>query len=520
MRRHVFPIIFTILFIVILIFQYTENYKFRINPPSEEWSKEVLIGNVDGAVKTYPKMLNYMDGGYVIAYQNGTNINVRTIDKLGKKINETVIPLKEEFIRNLNLLSDGEYNYVNWITSDNGIKTIHNIKMDKNLALIDENQESGINESVQLGEETLILTFEDKIVLRDIKSNTNTVKNVNNPELVAGVNTNKGYLVTYYEDGRYFKYFFIKDGVVSESSLAATLSPDAKGGYFDRVSLGSDNKYAYIMVESKTAEDRYGTIKCISFALDGNEKKIDDLRIGTIRNFFGAISISSGDEARFIVSGTRKYERKGTQDDIIDFTIKNREIIKYTFATRTNEPSMYPAANDDSIVFFDYLETNKYDIYMASMNQEYKDIYNLPRDIERNRALVDTMMGFVYSILYIFLVGLKWIIAGLTSISIVSFIAHEVREKYKKILFVISYLILAAVKTSTIYGLLGEYKFPTLISSPTFAIVSCLFISLLCLIHGYIKYSRNLDALPLRSFVYVMFIDTVLTQMIFIPYIY
>jgi hypothetical protein len=134
---------------------------------------------------------------------------------------------------------------------------------------------------------------------------------------------------------------------------------------------------------------------------------MEDLKIGPFRSTFGSVAISSGDEARFIASATRYYERKDSQEDIIDFTIKNGEVIKYTFASRTNEPSMYPTAVDNVLIFFNYIDTDKYDIYMTSMDKEFKNINNVPRNNEMNRALTDTLVGFIYSIIFIFVFSIS-----------------------------------------------------------------------------------------------------------------
>ncbi|MDF2674574.1 MAG: hypothetical protein K0R09_2842, partial [Clostridiales bacterium] len=464
MKKHVFSIAFIIMFVGILVFQYNESYKFRIEPPSEEWSKEVLIGSVDEGIKTYPKILDFSDGSNLIVYQNGENLKAEVIDKLGKKKNELVIPVGDKFIKSLNLISDGDNTNISWITSKHSIKTMYNIKVDGNLKIIEQNQETDVQEATQAGEDILVLTYKDKIVLRDISNNISTVKKVTSPALVSAVNTNQGYLITYHENGRNFKYFFIKDGVTSDISLAAALAPDSKGGYFDRASLGSDNKYAYLMVEAKTAADRFGIIKCITFSLDGKEKSMEDLKIGPFRRNFGAVAISSGDEARFIASSTRYYERKDSQEDIIDFTIKNGEVVKYSFASRTKEPSMYPAMSNDIIIFFSYLDTDKYDIYMTSTDDEFKNVYNVTRNIEKSRALTDTSVGFIYSVIYVFLFGLQWILAGLTTISGFTYFAHAMNIKVKSILYILCYFVLAAVKVATVYSKAAEL--PEILNAP------------------------------------------------------
>jgi hypothetical protein len=50
MKRHIYAGILGVIFIIIAAFQFHTSYQFRIEPPSKDWSKEVLVS--EGKVKT------------------------------------------------------------------------------------------------------------------------------------------------------------------------------------------------------------------------------------------------------------------------------------------------------------------------------------------------------------------------------------------------------------------------------------------------------------------------------------
>lgn len=520
MKKHVFKIVFTILFIGILLFQYNENYSFRIQPPSEKWAKEVGVGPIDGRIRTYPRMLKYDDNSFLIAYQNGKNINIEKFDLKGSKLEEITIEVGDDFIRHLSFVGNAEKSTIYWITSVNGVKTLYNVEFDRNLKVIKRNQESNVNECTQIGDNTLLVTYKDRIEIKDISSNSTVINNIANASLVTGTSTKKGNLITFHENGKYFKYFYVDKGILSPTYMILAFTPDAKGGYFDRTVVASDNKNAYLLIEAKSGEDRYGTVKCLTFSLDGNEHSLEDLRVGGSKAIFGTVSASSGEEARFISSGTRNYERNSSQEDIFEFYIKDGKVVEYNYVSRTNQPSVYPAVLDNNLIFFNYIDLTHYDMFITSSSNEFKELHNPVRSVEKERALKDTGMGIVYSLVFIFLVGVKWMLFGITAVSGFSYLSHGMSVKLRKILYILSYGVLAIIKLSTINSFYGRAEFPPILNSSITATVICVVISLISFAYGYGIYRKDTDVLPLWSYIRAMMIDTLLTQLIFVPFIY
>jgi hypothetical protein len=148
-----------------------------------------------------------------------------------------------------------------------------------------------------------------------------------------------------------------------------------------------------------------------------------------------------------------------------------------------------------------------------------KTANNLPRKEESSRAISDVILDFINSIFLLFVFGLKWILFGIVAISVVSYFAHTMSVNFRKITYILSYLVTVAVKVSTIYGFSKMHNMPGPLQYPAVVIGVCLGLSVLGLLFGYGKYRKDTDAIPAWSYTQAIFIDSILTQMIFMPYI-
>jgi hypothetical protein len=188
-------------------------------------------------------------------------------------------------------------------------------------------------------------------------------------------------------------------------------------------------------------------------------------------------------------------------------------------ATRTNEPSLYPASTGNMLIFCNNTGTDQYDIYAASKDKTFMNVNNLPRKEERNRAISDVILGLINSIIMLFVFGFKWMLFGLVAISALSYFAHAISVKYRKVLYILSYLVTVVIKVQTIYSFSQTYEMPGPLKYPAIVIGACLGLSAVCLLFGYGKYRRDTEAIAAWSYIQAVMIDSLLTQMIFVPYI-
>lgn len=520
--QRIFIIIFVFMAMSILTMHYSFSYNLRVQPPSEEWSKEVLVssGVQNEATKPYPRIIK-IDGNCIIAHQNDASVKVVNVDNLGKKIGEKSFEQDDDKIKYINLLSDDEYLYLSLIKFKDSGRVMNFYKLDKNLNIVEEWKVENVDSSAQIEGNILITAYNDKLEVYDVKSKTKIYKAVENAKLVSGTKVNDLYMVSYQESNKYFKYFYVNpDGTVSETKSAGIMAPDEKG-FFERVNLACDDEYGYILVDVKSAGDRFGTIRYLQFSFDGKVQDVKELRQDPFRELYSPIAVSSGDSARFIAGSSRQFGKKEEQFDIIEFYFEDGIMKDYTIASRTKEASVYPAIFDDSMIFMDNAE-NGYNIYLASMNEEFKSANNYPRDHESKMAFSDVISGFMNSITYIVIYGIVWIIVGLVCISAMSYFAYNMQDKTKIKVFSLIYLITTIVKLYSVYDFFYVkfgYMLPDAFTLPLIGLGASFIISIPCMMYGISRYKRNLESIPFASFSYALLIDTVLTQMVFIPFI-
>lgn len=518
----VYIIIFVAMAVSILTMHYSFSYDLRKQPPSEEWSKEVLIsdGIQNEATKPYPRIIN-VDNNYIIAHQNGASVKLIKVDNLGKKIIDKSFNQDDDLIRYINLLNDDKYIYLSLVRFEGSGRVMICYKLDKDLNQIESWKNYDVDSTAQIGSDILITAYSDRIEVYNVKSNTRIFKDVKDAKFVSGTKINDKYMISYQESNKYFKYFYVGPGVtVSETKLAGVMAADKKV-FFERVNLACDEKYGYIFVDAKSGSDRFGTIKYLQFSFDGKVQDVREFRQDPFRELYSPIAVSSGDKARFIAGSSRQYGKKVEQFNIVEFYFKDGKMTNYTMASRTKEASVYPAISDDSMIFMN--STGKgYDIYMASRNEEFKSANNYSRPSESGRAFSDLVSGFLFSIFYTFIYGIRWIIIGLVCISAMSYFAYNMKDKNKFKAFSVIYFITIIAKLYAVYDFFYikySYMLPDAFVSPVLGLAISLVISIPCWLYGINMYRRNLEAIPFGSFSYALLIDSLLTQMVFIPFI-
>jgi hypothetical protein len=398
---------------------------------------------------------------------------------------------------------------------------MHCYKLDKDLVEQETWTIGNVDSTAQIGNNVLIVAYNDKIEIQDLKTSKISSIPIKGSKLVAGTKINDKIMISYHESNKLFKYFYLdKDFSFSEVKTAGLMAVEEKG-FFERANLACDEKYGYILVDAKSAGDRYGVIKYLKFELNGVGAEVREFRQDPFRKLYSPIAISSGDEARFIAGSTRQFGKKAEQYDIVEFYMKSGIISHYSIASRTKEPSVYPAIYNDTVIFMDPVD-KEYKIFMASKAEEFKTANNYLRPYESNRAWVDTANGFVFSLSYLLIFGIRWIIVGIMLISLVSYFSYYTKDSTRVKLFSISYIITVITKLYAIYSFFYvqySYMIPDLFKAPTVGLAIGAIVSIPCYLYAVGTYKKNLEAIPFASFSYGLIIDSILTQMIFIPFI-
>lgn len=537
MRKVLLSAMLCLIFLAIVGEQFYKNYQFRVQAPSEKWAKEVVISK--GKLKNSPKVIKF-DDKYIVVHDDNNKIRIIALSSLGKKLYEKELDGRDYILFDVNLLTDGNYIYVNWIYSVEGKNKLINLKLDKEFKVVEETLFENPKASIQIGDNVYAVSYEDRIEVVDIKSKEMYKIDVMQNSKLCGTKTKDGFLIAYYT--RYGFYFTeIKDGKLSDSKLLAFRWPTYGEIYLD-TAIACDEKNGYLIVDRKIKK-AYGLTMMVTFRLDsGGEDQFTQagpeiINIDTARDMdifslvdtdftYSPVGISSGVEARFMVGVARPYGRSERQFDIIEFGVKDGEVTNRVFLDNSRKGTTMPYSSGEISIYCNQIKTGYYEVCFTSQSDAYKSVYNVVRGSEIWTAVLDTLSNIANSIFGILTIGLKWILPGLMLISIFTFFGHRLSEKRKKLVFLCVCIISIVFKVIFAKNLFYEeysYKLPQTLSSVGLGIGIFIIISILSYYRGYVRYEgrllKNPDDLPLLAFIIALFTDSILTQLIYTPFI-
>lgn len=536
MKRALLPILLCIILVGTLGAQFYSSYQFRVLPPSEKWGKEVVISK--GEVKNTPKILKLGDK-YIIAHDDCEKIKVIVLDYLGNKLLEKQFLGGDKSLFDLNLLTDGTSIYINWQYSINGDRKLANLKLDKDLNEIDKWEVNDVNNCTQISDSIYVVAYEDKIEVCNIISGKKSYLNAWLTSKICGTKVNDEYIITYY-DSKFFLYTTYNGETLTEPKQILFRRP-AFGEVFFKAAFACDSKNGYLIVDKKIKKD-YGMAMLITFPLKNQRENIVkvnggfiDIGIGDESNLnlgYGAeflynpYSVSSGDSARFMIGTARAYGRSERQFDVMEFELKNGQIVSSSYIDNSRLGTTMPYSQNEVALFCNQTKLGQYNVCFTSQNEDYKLKNNKPRKSEIISAILDIVSNLANSIFMGLTIGLKWILPGLLLISIVTILGYKLSNRTKSIIFILICLLTSIVKLLCTNNLFyGTYAslLPKYLSPIGIGLIISITISFLSYANGYLRYKGKLkidpDIMPILGFSIALFIDSILTQLIYIPFI-
>lgn len=517
MKKRGFLITFIVLLVSILAYHYFYNFEVRIQPPSEQWSKEVLISK--GNTNTNLKIIK-LQQNYYVAHDDGSSVKVIKLDELGHKLKEKTFKAESDLVTGITLCKKGEELSLAWTTSKADYNVLHYITLDGSLAVKDTATEEGILETVQAGEHTLVTSYKNKIVSLDLSTGKKIESKAVKPSLLAASDTGKEIAVSYMQESGAFYYFLLKDGVQSEVKLAGKVAKSDRDLFFSPA-ITSDGQYGYIIFEHKL-KDTYKGARVLQFSFVDNTYHSYYLSIGDMNYIYSLVTAPSTEGARFLAGTERWYTKKEQQYDIIDFTLKNGKVVKSSFVSRTMDLSLTPAITDHMAVFCDVMGGNQNNVYVTSENSAFKEVNNKIRTSEVEAAAIDVLQGIGMGVAYIFLAGIMWMFPGMCFSGILYFFDYKISDHRKPLYFVLVYLATAAIKLKVMFNVVyveKAYLLSGIIAYPAVGIALMVAISLLSLFYGYKRYTRDIESVSAISFFLALLWDSILTLIAFIPFI-
>lgn len=517
MGKRVFGFIYIVFFVLILSFHYSLNFEKVSQPPSKEWSKESLIST--GFVQSNPSAVKFNDK-YAVMHSDGNKIKLLMIDSVGKKLKEKYFDAKTELPLATNLITDGKNLYLYWTVVEDGVKNINTLKVDENFEPQAEGQIGGIDEVAQVGDNIIAINFKNKITIIDKAINQSFDVSTGSSSYISGARTKTGILVAFKEEGKGYKYFTYSNGSLSKVMFAGTLEETSAIAFINSV-LAADDNYGYMFMEFRN-KGEFGGTKLLKFSLkqEGNFKA-DDFKINKSKvEIADIISYYSEGSAKFLARMERPFDKKRYYEDIMEYDVTKGG--SFTLVSRTREITMMPFVTGDTVFFCDAVGKDKFDIYMASKEQKIVEANKGIKGSEIKQSVILTANGFIYSLVYVLLYGLLWIVPSIAMLAVYSLFEYKMQNKAKKIWAIIMYVIFFAFKAVAIHLISYErfgYFLPTFMTFGLSLSISAV-ISILGGIHAYYKYSRGMESnVGAMSLLTPMTYDSVLSLMVLVPFI-
>jgi hypothetical protein len=515
MKKKIYIVGIIAMFLFILGFQYKVEYDIRSQTPSDSWSKEVEIAKAN--IYTYPKIIK-SDKNNIIAFNDGDKVQIVVTDELGKKIKGKTLDTKAGLIKEVNLLKGQGFIYLSFSLYENGKNLIKTIKLDKELNEVEQTKTENITETYQIGEEILIVGHADKIEILDMAKNSKLNLNIKGATLFSGVLTEKGYMLTYSNGEEGFSYITVESGVASLPKVAGVFNKTGNMAFL-RAATSSDSENGYLLVEYSVQGSQVGT-RILRFALDGSSKNSSELYVNDNKNVYNVIGTYSEEGARFFATTDRIFGTKDLQKSIVDFTLKGDKVASYTYASRLAKLTIYPATSGDKIVYCGYNKPEDFGVYLASQNEEFKKVNNVHLPIEKKQATLNTLQGVIYSLVYI-IYPIKWVMPIVLIIAIMSFLSYSYTDKKKKVYYLFICLLSTALKVAVVlsnsYGD-NLYLLPQVLAHKWVGISISIVISVICYSFGYRIFKKDLEGMPISSFILALTLDAMLTMMVFVPF--
>ena len=503
------------LFFTILGFQYKVEYGIRTQTPSDKWSKEVGIAK--GNVSAFPKILEN-DKNNIVAFNDGDKLRLVVTDELGKKVVEKTFETKAVLIKEVNLMKAQGFFYLSYNFYDKSANCLKIIKLDNELNELEQTKIENITETYQIGEDILIVGYKDRVEVLDMAKNSVLNLQIKGATLFSGTKTKGGFMFTYCSGDEGFSYITMESGVVSMPKIAGVINKSASMA-FNRTATSSDNENGYLLIEYSIKGDFIGT-RILKFTLDGSSVNSSELYINNNKHIYNVVGAYAKEGARFVATTDRIFGTKEKQQGIVDFILKDNKVASYSYASRLSGLTTFPAISGDTIAYCNYNKQKEFGVYLASQSQQFKIANNVHLQIESKQARINTLQGFVYSLVYI-IYPIKWVMPVALLICILTFFSYSFSDKKKKLYFILISIVSFALKMKTIlsnsYGI-NIYLLPQFLAHKWVAILIGVLISTICYSFGYNLYKKDLEAMPISSFFIALVFDTMLTMMIFVPF--
>jgi uncharacterized Tic20 family protein len=526
----IFYAIMVIILLVTFGYHYKLNYNSAIQPPSEKWAKEVLIA--EGNIKGFPAITKYKHSN-IIAFNEGTNIKVMAIDSVGKVVKQVELTANTELPQNINVFVNKEKIILSYLVLGSEGGELKIVTLDETLNTLESTLIQGPKSYVKVNDSVLAAVYKEKINIINLDENKiDTVETNGDTALVSNVKYENKDCIIYSNAFGNLNYFFLENGVISETKSGGVFSEYSKVKFRNMISIINKDTVTNL-IEYIYNSDFIG-YKYIAFSLEDGEVigrgefpiKYEGVEKGYVYNGSG-ISIATpqpykGEEGKLLISTSREVAKGKSQTDILEMKIEDKLGVMMDPVSRTKSVSINPAVHEDASVFLDPIKEGYGKLYITSTREEFKEYNNKSRREEAIQALIQDFEGLLFSFAYVITYGMIWIIPSITMFSILSLLEYKFSYRIRKIVFIMAYIMTVILKIFVVRGL-SFTRFSTFLPENfTFilGIIAMSIISVVCLLYGYINYKDDLEKNVMAlSFSKPVFIDSFLTLALFVGFL-
>ncbi len=504
--------------ILILIGSYKNNYNLAIQPPSKTWSKEVSVATA--TTKNAPVILKE-ENRILVAYENNKNLNIVATNTIGEVLQTKEYEVNEELVNNV-LLTKGVDGYILMLNSIvDGEGYLLKIYVDKDLNEVNRENIKGINSTYQLDNNNIVVAYNDRLeIINTLEDNTVSIP-ANTIDMLSACKSKEGFLICYMEDSSFIKAITFNEGIISKPMLVEEIAKNNRVTY-KNMSCSSDRENGYTMFEQYVKGELH-SCRLFEFPIAGGEVKESKPRINESNELINAIGVYSDEEGgKFYTIIDNSYGKKESRRGIAAFVVKDGKINKIEPVTRTRGVCINPYISENYISYLSFRDEDLYDVVIASTDEEFKAINNLPRDSEKKSALTYTIEGLMNSFVCIIIVGFPWIAIGLVLSGAVTFLDYKLSNKQKKLAYIIVATLTTCAKIFFIIKMFYVkyvYMLPPAIAPIYIGVIICTIIAVITYSYGYYSYTSEFEGIFISKFALSLLIDALLTLMIYAPLI-
>lgn len=511
-----FLFLFLAVGLIIISFHYVRNYKIRTSVPSSLYSKEVKT-EFD-SIKGYPSILSTNDG-YIISYTIGNKVILNKIDKLGEKIKRVSINGYSDYINDINLVNNKNSYYVVFTTYIDGNKKAVEYNFDNSLNKISEKNISSINNIIKIDGSSLAYTYDSKVVYKNFTENYSVDLNYKGIKMISGTKQGDGYYLILMDLNGKTKIVNIENKKAEKKY--SYLVNKSSNMSFKNIAASADDKNLYCLIEVDLKGETKG-VNILTIPKDGGNISYKAFNIKNNNLIYNLIPVSSGNEAKFIgITEVPLWGGKFSKE-LAEFSIKHGVGGNLINATRLDQLPYSPSYSEDSMIFLTNEGDNKLNLYITSKSDKFKEANNGVRSGEKELALSDTATGILTSFAYVFILGIAWLLFGAVLIGFITFIDWKKNNFKTDMMIYLCYIITALFKTFIVYKTVYirfEGSVTGFFSNPAFGCLASLLISFVCLAFLIYMHKKDEDTMTFFLLFIPLLIDTILTQILFVPYL-